>query len=602
MIRSTNYLLFFVISLAVLSGAVFLIRNQVLRNTEPSLQTSFGGEVFEFQKEGVALATGASITGDPQFSDDGRRALFLVTQEKELAGLHLWEQGSGLTELAKDIASARFSLSGNGTAAAFFVAGKAGTQVRLWEEGFGVQDFAKGEFQGVWYAALSQYGERLVLTPQDSKASFDGDIAGEDYVPGSLIFFEFAVPEEFKRLRSRPPSKRGVKSVLQALVGAATEATLTASEVVVLNTDGKTQEVKHGRFAKRAVPNDVDRDGAADLLVFERGEELPFWRAHTTSGFEGATAQVSGVSAERATWRVGDNVGVPIPGDYNGDGVIDLATFTPGLHVSRYASKENWQIFLSESRDLTDRQLIEPGARYQNYHWGVGAARAVPADYDGDGATDIAILQPETFVWHIAYSGAGFNAAKASLVTKGFGDRIQFGKPGDIPIPADYDGDGRTDLGVYREPSETEKSGLWKVLIRSSSKNVEKEYRFGRAGDIPISADFDCDGRSDLMMYRPANKTWYLYQDDNTSKPFAVWGLEGAEPLAADYDGDGCADMAFFRAVGNPNWMILPSRFKETARERIPAGRNVVLQYSWGSESALPVELLLRQHQRGELE
>ena len=53
---------------------------------------------------------------------------------------------------------------------------------------------------------------------------------------------------------------------------------------------------------------------------------------------------------------------------------------------------------------------------------------------------------------------------------------IHWGQNGDIPVPGDYDGDGRDDIGVFRE-------GTW--YINGSSDSIPP-YPFGLATDIPI--------------------------------------------------------------------------------------------------------------------
>ena len=60
---------------------------------------------------------------------------------------------------------------------------------------------------------------------------------------------------------------------------------------------------------------------------------------------------------------------------------------------------------------------------------------------------------------------------------------FDFGLPGDIPAPADYDGDGRADICVFRLSE-----GQWYRL--NSSNGTFDAFRFGVQGDRPTAAAF----------------------------------------------------------------------------------------------------------------
>ena len=80
----------------------------------------------------------------------------------------------------------------------------------------------------------------------------------------------------------------------------------------------------------------------------------------------------------------------------------------------------------------------------------------------------------------------------------------------------------------------------------------------GQAGDIPITADFDGDGKADVMIYRPSSGVWYgLSSISNyASGPIIQWGLPTDVPVAADYNGDGRADFAIY-CPSTGGWWIL---------------------------------------------
>jgi hypothetical protein len=162
------------------------------------------------------------------------------------------------------------------------------------------------------------------------------------------------------------------------------------------------------------------------------------------------------------------------------------------------------------------------------------------SDFDGDGASDVAVFRPSAGAWYIQNS-AGFSA-------------LTFGGANDRLVSGDFDGDGRSDAAVYRDVNGL---GVWE--IKRSSDGGTSVAQFGLATDIPVRADFDGDGLQDLAVFRPSNGYWYALQSGDGSLLTAQFGMNGDRPAPGDLDGDGKTDIVVFRP-SNGTWYWLGSR------------------------------------------
>ena len=165
--------------------------------------------------------------------------------------------------------------------------------------------------------------------------------------------------------------------------------------------------------------------------------------------------------------------------------------------------------------------------------------RRPPADFDGDKKTDLAVYRASTGAWIVSPSSGA--AAYA----------VGWGGPGFAPVPGDYDGDGKTDLGIYNTAS-----GAWWII--PSSGAAAYGIGWGGAGFTPILGDFDGDGRTDVAIYQVSTGAWWIIPSSGAPAYGIGWGGAGFTPILGDFDGDGKTDIAIYQASAGA-WWIIPS-------------------------------------------
>jgi subtilisin-like proprotein convertase family protein len=214
------------------------------------------------------------------------------------------------------------------------------------------------------------------------------------------------------------------------------------------------------------------------------------------------------------------------PGYYDGDNKADIAVWRNGTYFVRRSTTGN-------------PQNISPQP------WGLGTdSPGLEADYDGDGRDDFTVVRDNgtNYVWYILRSSTN----TFSQVTFGLSST-------DTPIAgADYNGDGKADLVVLRGSTSTS----YYVGDATTGSLILVQQWGNYSTDFYVVGDFLGDGRADFAVWRGlgsgTNGNWYIKENGGPGVVIANFGIPGSssvrdQALCGDFNGDGKSDIAVYR-------------------------------------------------------
>lgn len=299
---------------------------------------------------------------------------------------------------------------------------------------------------------------------------------------------------------------------------------------IAVQADGKivaaggTNFVTYNKF----VLTRFNADGSLDTGFGTSGKVITSFGDSVVAHLTDLAIQPDGKMVAIGTLSSGSN-GIALA-RYNADGSLDNTFDGDGIYTVSLSNLTSAQALLLQS----DGKLIiagsGPGSSQQSSDFALARFQtrlpATPYDFDGDGKSDLGVFRPTNGGWYVRRSSNGALSG------------MQWGAAGDMPESADFDGDSRSDFVIFR-------NGLW-YLVYSFDSTIHSA-QFGTTGDIPVAADYDGDGRADFAVFRPSNGSWYILRSsDNVVQGFQL-GADGDKPVPGDYNGDGKADVAVWR-------------------------------------------------------
>ncbi len=267
---------------------------------------------------------------------------------------------------------------------------------------------------------------------------------------------------------------------------------------VLRNPPGAPAQIRRFVFG---LPTDtiIDGDFDGDLK-----QDIAVYREGTTANPQGYFYILPSASpntfVSQAWGTTGDK---PVTGDFDGDGKTDFGI------ARRINDQIVWFILPSGGGAV----------RYVPFGLASDRENAAAADFNGDGRDDLIVTRTEPngdLTHYIGDAGGG-----ASVLS------VQWGSSSFAPTSVffdDYTGDGRADIavnyGACNSNPTCDTAGTWWILETGSANYSVTKFGIpfnqqAMTGDRPVFGDWDGDGKTDISVFRASNTTLYALTSSN---------------------------------------------------------------------------------------
>jgi len=272
-----------------------------------------------------------------------------------------------------------------------------------------------------------------------------------------------------------------------------------------------------GTHPESVAVGDFNGDGIADLAVANNG----------TNNVSVLLGRADGTFQAAVNYGAGTGPTSVAVGDFNGDGIADLAVANNGTN--------NVSVLLGNGNG-TFQAAANHGA-------GTGPTSVVVGDFNGDGIADLAVANNGTNnVSVLLGTGNGIFQAAVNYVA---------GTGPTSVVVGDFNGDGIADLVVANSGANNVS-----VLLGNGNGIFQAAVNYG-AGAGPTSVavgDFNGDGNTDLAVANSGANVSILLGSGNGTFHAAVSYVAGLGPTSVavgDFNGDGQADLMVANGVSN---------------------------------------------------
>lgn len=356
----------------------------------------------------------------------------------------------------------------------------------------------------------------------------------------------------FGTLISGTPTSDGY-SIMNSEGGAST-TTFSANDIIAIQklypSDVKCS-FDLGSSADRVRKLDWDGDGYDDLFFVRPGVKTVFLNECNHNG-KFSTVMMSSNGIGNFDYNTTGDWETVL--DYDGDGKDDIMCYRPGPGLGK--------VFLLKSNgDKTFINIFANNNGLSGYDFGSTNDRIIALDYNGDGKDDIICYRPGYNIVYLMRSEGNGTFTVVNTWRSGIAG-FNFTYATDKIISLDYNGDGIDEIMCYHPGQKVafflKPTGAGGFLLDKSYMNGFCTYDLASPNDIAYTMDYDGDGKDDVMLTRPGSKIVYIMKslsDGNFSLNYSSGnGIIGFDfnstsdrVVVLDYNHDGKSDIVIYR-------------------------------------------------------